>query len=258
MRCEEFQNSEIIDEYISGKLSEKERESFARHFFECDLCFEELKFRESLIRVCKEHGDILFAELSDEREVTQRGKLTRLLDKLFSGRFWPTRWVYAAVSLAVIVILISIFSSIFVSNQYDHLVNIKPYPYLLAGLRSGASEEERLFHEAMRFYSNEEYGRASQRLEKVVAMDSENVLAQFFLGVSFLMNGKPARAIKNLEKVSMAEPDSEIFHWYLGQAYLKKGDGEKAREEFVRVRDLDGTYRSDAEALMRKIEEMRK
>ena len=256
MRCEDFQKSDVIDKYISGKLSEEKRESFARHYFECDRCFEELRFRESLMHICREHGDTLFADVSDEKEAAHGGKLTKMLDRFFPRPMWERKWVYAAVSVAVILILIPLFSTIFVSTKYEHLADIKPCPYLLSGLRSGASEEERLFHEGMRFYSNGEYGRASQRLEKVVAIDSENVLAQFFLGVSFLMDTKPGKAIQSLEKVTTAEPDSEIFHWYLGQAYLKKGDGEKARQEFVRVRELDGNYRSEAEALIRKIDEM--
>ena len=130
MKCENFQKSDVIDKFIMGGLSEKERKSFSLHYFECDQCFEELKFRESLVSVCREHGDTLFAEVSDEREAARKGKLARILDKLFPHPFWHKRWVYAAVSLAVIIILIPIFSSIFVSNKYEHLVDIKPYPYL--------------------------------------------------------------------------------------------------------------------------------
>lgn len=256
MKCEDFQKTDVIDNYIQGKLSEKEREEFARHYFECDRCFEELKFRESLVRVCRKHGEALFAEFSDARAADRKEALGKVPNRIFPGPLWRIRWAYAVAPLVVILILMALFVNVFSPNRYKNLADVKPYPYLLAGLRSGASDQERLFHEGMRFYTDGEYDEASRLLEQCIATDSEDVLAQFFLGVSLLLDGKPAKAIQNLGEVSIAEPDSEIFHWYLGQAYLKKGLGEEAREEFVKVRDLDGNYRSNAEALIRRIDEM--
>lgn len=258
MRCEDFQKSEVIDDYLLGRLSEEDREAFGRHYFECDRCFEELKFRENLIRVCREHGETLFADVLNEREAARKGRLADILAKLFPRPFWQRRWVYAAVSVVVIVILIPLlFSTLFAPNKYAQLADIKPYPYLLAGLRSGASEQERLFHEGMRFYTSGEYKLASQRLEKVVAVNSENVLAHFYLGVCSLMDDEPGKATRSLERAAVAQPDTEIFHWYLGQAYLKKGAGDKALREFEKVHDLEGDYRLRAEALIQKIKEIK-
>ena len=246
-----------MDDYIRGKLSDADKEVFEQHYFECDRCFEELQFRENLLGVIREHGEAIFADQIRKREPIRESWGARALDRLFPKvPIWRRGWVYAAVSIAVILILIPIFSTMFAPNKYEHLSDVKPYPYLLSGLRSGAVEGERLFHEGMRFYSEENYDQAAQDLKKAVALDPENIIAQFYLGVCFLIMDKPGEAVKSLERATVAQPDSEIFHWYLGQAYLKRGDGEKALTEFERVRDVDGDYRMRAEALIRKIEEI--
>ena len=252
MTCEEFKKSDVIEHYIQGKLSEKEREAFGRHFFECDQCFHELKFRKDLIQVCMEHSKELFSEFTNGTQEKRKGKWAWTVGKLFPAPSWQKRWIYAAVSVVLILALISVLITSLRPNKYERLAVIKPYPYLLVGLRHGAKNGERFFNEGMRLYTECHYNTAIRQLKKAVTADPENVLAHFFLGVSFLMEQNPTRAIQNLQKVIIAEPDSEIFHWYLGQAYLMKNEGEKALQEFQKVRDVNGTYRSDAEALIKK------
>ena len=255
--CENIQSRELIDDYIRGNLPESEKEALEQHYFECDRCFAELQAREKLIEVIQERGETIFAEYITKRKPFRESFRAGLLDRLFpKAPLWRQGWVYAAATVAVVLILVPVVSTLFGPNKYEHLAEFKPYPYLLAGLRSGASDGERLFHEGMRLYTDKDYDQAALRLEEVVAVDPESVLAYFYLGVCFLMEEKTAHAIQSLHKATVAQPDSEIFHWYLGQAYLKKGDGNKALIAFERVRALNGEYRIRAEALIRKIDEI--
>ena len=255
--CERTRSRELMDEYIRGELSEAQREAFEEHYFECDQCFEELQFREKVLGVIQERGESIFADYITKKKRMRESLGSRFFRRIFpKAPLWRQGWVYAVVTTAIILILIPLLSNIFAPNKYEHLADIKPYPFLLTGLRSGATEGERLFQEGMRFYTDGEYTQSALFLEKAVALNPGKVLTYFFLGVSLLMEDNTGRAIRYLEKATVAQPDSEIFHWYLGQAYLKKGDGEKARKTLERVRDLDGDYRIRAEALIRKIEEI--
>lgn len=256
--CENIKSRELIDDYIQGKLPESEQEALEQHYFECDRCFTELQAREKLIEVIQERGETIFAEYIVKRKPVRESFWADFLDRLFpKAPLWRQGWVYAAATAAVVLILVPLFSTLFGPNKYEHLADIKPYPYLLTGLRSGASDTERIFHEGMKLYTEEDYVQASQHLKEVVTKNPDNVSAHFFLGISFMMEENTGGAIQSLKRAATAQPDSEIFHWYLGQAYLKKGDGNKAIKEFEKVRDLDGEYRMRAEAMIRKIEEIK-
>jgi tetratricopeptide (TPR) repeat protein len=257
-KCRKVRNIELMDDYLQARLSEADKEAFERHYFECDRCFEELKFREHLMQACREHGQVIFSDVLRGRGAAGKGGLAGALARLFPGPLWTRKWIYAAAVSVIILMMMSTFFTFSGRNKYEHLAKIKPYPYLLSGLRNGASNGESLFQEGMRFYTNGDYNHASERLERVVALDSENVLAQFYLGVCSLMLEKPERAIRHLERASVTEPDIEIFHWYLGQAYLKKGNGERALLEFERVRGLNGEFRTRAETLIGEIEKIKK
>ena len=43
MKCEDVKGRDLIEGYLVGRLDESERESFERHYFECEACFEDLQ-----------------------------------------------------------------------------------------------------------------------------------------------------------------------------------------------------------------------
>ena len=47
-------NSEKFDQYLSGKLSPEEMDTFEQHYFQCDTCFKELQFRREVSSFVKE------------------------------------------------------------------------------------------------------------------------------------------------------------------------------------------------------------
>ncbi len=59
-RCE-FENK--IDGYLLDKLSEKEKDEFEKHYFNCPICSKELIFREKIFEAIKEKGSEIFADV---------------------------------------------------------------------------------------------------------------------------------------------------------------------------------------------------
>ena len=47
----------VIDQYISGELTDIERDAFDEHTFYCNTCFEALRFREELQEIVETTGE---------------------------------------------------------------------------------------------------------------------------------------------------------------------------------------------------------
>ncbi len=62
MHCEIKNRPQVVDDYLSGRLSAAEREAFDEHCFDCDLCFQELRFQEMCAGLIKKEGRQLFAD----------------------------------------------------------------------------------------------------------------------------------------------------------------------------------------------------
>lgn len=71
MRCEFARQSsgeldDLIDDYLSQRLPQKEAEAFEAHYLSCDECFHALQLQKQMRAVIREKGEILFAEFIEE------------------------------------------------------------------------------------------------------------------------------------------------------------------------------------------------
>ena len=117
MKCEfagEYSKKadDLIDDYLSGRLTAKEAESFERHFLNCDECFRELQIRKQLLAVIREKGETLFAEFIKEEakpeskpDIQPRRFPERLRDIRHNKNFLMYAGGMAAVILILVVLL---------------------------------------------------------------------------------------------------------------------------------------------------------
>jgi len=66
MKCNYENRDEVIAKYLNRELSEQEVVEFQEHFFNCDICFQELKFKRDALELIKAEGDAIFAGLQVE------------------------------------------------------------------------------------------------------------------------------------------------------------------------------------------------
>lgn len=84
MKCDfARQNSkefdDLIDDYLSGRLPQKEAEAFELHYLYCDDCFRALQIRKQMRAVIKEKGETLFAKfIQEEAEQESKNRSRRL------------------------------------------------------------------------------------------------------------------------------------------------------------------------------------
>ena len=104
-KCEITNRDQLIDDYITGKLAQEERDKFDEHCFDCDDCFEELVLREEMVGLIREESDVLFADYLQKRKAKSENWFSSKLNqfKQLSLSTQP-RWLYASAAIAVLII----------------------------------------------------------------------------------------------------------------------------------------------------------
>jgi len=101
-KCKLHDRTQRIDDYVMGKLSDKEAKAFEIHLFGCPECLEELRIQEQMLNLIKEERQALIADYSEEKSLKQKGGMTVAIRNLFAT--WPKSWIYAGAVVAVLVI----------------------------------------------------------------------------------------------------------------------------------------------------------
>jgi len=123
MKCKITDRNKIIDDYIHGRLPEKEMDAFDRHCFDCELCFSELQLRETTSGLIKESAHVLFADYLEKQKASRQS--------VPGNRFQknpPFKWAFAIAGMVVILAFMIVFQ-MNKSPVYNHSV-FQTLPYL--------------------------------------------------------------------------------------------------------------------------------
>jgi|GEM_PF-2559895 len=157
----------------------------------------------------------------------------------------------------MIIALILIFVLRTPEAKYATLARIEPLYYQPIESRGEASlsETEKLFQQGMAFYQQGNYQCAINKLLLVSKSQPDEVNANFYVGLCYLLTKKADRAILHLQKVIELNGEFlfEKCYWYLGNAYLLKEDGKKALEMFEKVVAMEGDFEWEARGMIEKI-----
>ena len=243
-------------QFEAGEFSREQQE----HILECNYCsrmnalFD--KYRSQQIEV----------SMSIEEKET-RVELKTTWDKLkkkfsdimkgFSDIFESIPAPIKIVIPAAISVIILIFTLRAPEAKYAALARIEPLYYQPIEIRGeeSLSETEKLFQQGITFYQQGEYRVAINKLLLVIKKQPEDVNANFYLGLSYLLIKKPDQAIFHLQKVIELNGEFlfEKCYWYLGNAYLLKNDGKTALEIFERVAAMEGDFEWESREMIEKI-----
>ncbi|MFO7525295.1 MAG: zf-HC2 domain-containing protein [Ignavibacteriaceae bacterium] len=138
MICEIKNRDDLIADYLSGDMPEEEMRDFEEHYFQCELCFKELKSSEAAVRLIKQEGRSLL-----EKNRSSNLKPGFSIIERFLGLSTPKRWAIALSTAAIIFLLIifnikygeSIDSEIIITEdkQVDEQIDesIEPIPEVI-------------------------------------------------------------------------------------------------------------------------------
>jgi tetratricopeptide (TPR) repeat protein len=260
MDCETIRDRHIADEYRAGRLSPEEAEAYEEHYFSCDRCFEDLRFRDEVARRLREEGESLFVdEIAAERVPCRAEWMERPVRT--AGRSWwflPLRPAWAAGLLAVVALVIVVFITGRVDDRGADLAarwTPSAHPYVASELRAGAEGEP--FRRGMELYQAARYREAAEWLERALQLTPSDAEIHFYLGVTHLMAGDSRKAIGSLETATDLAPSSALFRWYLAQARLQAGDIVSAEQALERVVEMAGDSVPEARTLLQQIRDAR-
>jgi len=258
MDCETIRKRHLADEYRAGRLTAEEAEAYECHFFACDRCFADLRFRDQVAGRLSEEGSSLFAaELDRERRrgADERSGWRGLLDQLRPRRAWASTGLRAAgATAAVFIFLLAVDHIADRSPGVRDLVAPTAHPYVASELRGDAGSAE--FRRGMEAYAAGRYEEAADWLRRSTEAGSANGEAPFYLGVSLLMLDDATGAQAALQEAVGRVPSSSLYRWYLAQALLEQGRAEAAKAELNRIVDSGGEHARKARDLLRRIEEI--
>ena len=247
MNCDDVQEQEIVEKYVTGRLSGGEAEAFEAHYFACERCCEELQTLQAVQSVLRRRTK------AAHRPLQARWLAAAAMLLVVLGAAW---WAHRTGSLRQAVRIARRESPVRVENARDEalalLARVDPPRYVRSVLRGDGQER---FREAMRQYSLADYGAAAAGLQAVAEKYPQNSAAQFYLGVCYLMEDRNSEAAERLRKtVALGDsPELGHAHLYLAKALLRRHDTAGAEVELRQAIALDGEQRQEAQRLLERL-----
>ena len=190
-------------------------------------------------------------------------KLKKKFNDLVKGLSNIFEPIPAPIKVAIpimITTVILIFALKTPEAKYAALAQIEPLYYQPIEVRGeeSLSEIEKLFQQGIAFYQQADYDSAINKLLLVIKSQPEDINANFYVGLCYLLLKKPDQAIVHLQKVIELKGEFlfEKCYWYLGNAYLLKNDRKKALEIFEKVVAMEGDFEWEAREMIVDINEI--
>lgn len=136
MACDLKNRDKIIADYLTDELSEAEIFTFEQHYFQCKVCFEELKLCERAVNLIKNEGEAVFMHSG-----SQWFKSISIFLKNFKWNpaDWRPNWRYA-VAFSVLILILSISLPIAI-RQYKNSLEQKEIPVHAENFKPSAKFE---------------------------------------------------------------------------------------------------------------------
>jgi len=240
-----------------------------QHIKQCTYCSRMsrlfTKYEELTEEIVTEYAETAEAVKQKHSPARILEKVKNKLDNFITGlgRLVQPIPVPLRVAIPIMIMAIILFLSIpTTQKKYADLARIEPLYYQPIETRGKESlpETERLFQHGMTFYQQKDYGSAINKLLSVIKSQPEDINANFYVGLCYLLTKKADRAIFFMQKVIELKGEFlfEKCYWYLGNAYLLKNDGKKALEMFEKVVTMEGNFEWEAREMIGKIAKMKK
>ena len=110
-----------IDDYLLNNLSEKQRETFENHYFNCPSCFQQMVERDEIIATVKLKGEQIFNDLESVAKATHPSWTDRFVS-FFSPKQWAAVTVSAVFILVVVLGVVPQFKSSAPQFQLDDTI----------------------------------------------------------------------------------------------------------------------------------------
>lgn len=272
MDCDRVAREDVVEGYLTQRLSDDDRRAFEEHYFECAQCFDDLRALQGI------------------RAELQRERVGVDMEAARPIRRWAPGLGLAAAAVLAVAALVWMRpaeppvspasttasrtpttpvaeqpssepqgSAVAPQPLLQQLARVEPARYERPTLRGGSDPATERFQRGMEHYVNGQYQEAVDDLRAAAALDPDAAHIRFFLGVSYLLSRQDAAAIDRL-RATIALGDSpylEEAHFYLAKAYLRRHDLDAAERELLTVVRLRGSWSDEARRLLTQVERLK-
>jgi tetratricopeptide (TPR) repeat protein len=268
MTCEEIRQSDVMEQYLLGRLESAARDDFDEHLFECDECFERLQTLRAL-----RHE--LAATATARGAEPARASL---------GWIWNWKWALTPMLAALLVaVSVSVLQRATppsepglptgrpagasrttrpappsASPSLAELGRFQPPTFAPTSVRGVQDAATARFRDGMKHYANSDYRGALPGLRAAAQLDPDASHATFFLGVCYVLTGQREEGIRALRQtIGVGDsPYLEEAHFYLAKAFLQNDDPVRARQEVERTIRLRGALENEARQLLAALDRL--
>ena len=240
MRCEDVRERGVIEQYVTARLTDPEREAFEEHFFECDSCFEAVELATAV------------------REGFESGARTSFDPRRLAP--WRRLSLAAAAVLLIATGLILYRSSTPPPDPaivaLGRLAEVPPY-FPEPAVRGGAERDsaQELFEEGMALYVAGDFEAAVPTLEASLILDPTPGRS-LYLAAARLRSGDARGALGALEIAGTEPLLTERSRFYSALAHLQLGDTQAALEVLRGVEDGEGEFAVEARPLAERVQQL--
>ncbi len=242
-----MENTELIEQYLEGKLSPTERLAFEERVSNEAIFSEEVALQRQIRQGLRSVGrSRILAQLEEvETRMSAYHPPTQIiaLNERVRQRFY---WAAAAV----IVLLIPIY--LFLKSHPTHEKLFATYFVPYAPTVSQTSTQEPLSR-ALNLYRQKNYAQALPIFEEITGILPDSVL--FYKANVLLQLEKPADAISTLQKIDTHSAFYEEAQWYLALAFLQNDQMAESKETLRRIHEQEShPYQHQATTLLKEIQ----
>lgn len=241
-----MERNTLLEKYLLGALSEKEREEFDT-LLEKDPKFkEELEFQIDVKRAVTAEEDADFLKLLSEFE-------TETADERHGVKRIPTKWLVAA-SIALLATLTYFFTlNQTVTTGELYAQNFEPYPNLEHRIVRGEEGQDQKT-KAFSAYQIGHYKEALPLLTELYATEKTPYYL-FYRANALIQLNRAAEAIPLLqEHLKTKDKLTDKSNWYLAMAYLQLDDRANAKKMLNLVVEEGAFKVEEAQQLLEELD----
>lgn len=258
--------------YQMDLLSDEQNIIVEAHLLECEACFKEVYRLRPVFELLEEMPERFLDDLQPKKTLVR--KTIERLKNLFapilstSERWWqkPAIKILAPATVVIVLAMIFLLPFLFKPTEYSDLVILKKpsYPTLQIKGDIELTPTQKLFEEGIKFYEQDKYTQAIQKLTVYIEQETDNPHGHFYLGSCFVLMKKFEKGIEHLKLASDLSQEQgnqlllEKCYWYLGNAYLKTNDVENALSNFRQILEMQGEFATDVQQQIIKIDAIKK
>jgi hypothetical protein len=270
MDCDRVAREEILEGYLTVRLSEEDRDAFEQHYLGCARCFDALQTLQAIREELRRTGaSIEAAPIRSRRPWMAAAGLAAVVVLALAVGVWMRQApagsggrspdAAARAQLPEEPPAQAPNTSGAPERSFEQLARIEPPTYEPLRLRGVPDEATARFQSGMERYRRRDYAGAADELRSAAALEPDGAHILFFLGLSHLMLSQDAAAVDRLQ-ATIALGDSsylEEAHWYLAKAFLRRKDAGAARAHLKVLIELRGSRRDEARQLIIQLDKVK-